>query len=65
MRVEASSPPKQRSFDAARADVLQEWRQERRSDAQDRYFADLLKKYDVVVAETVKPLLAPVAGAAK
>jgi hypothetical protein len=48
-----------RPFAEVRAQVLEEWRREQESAASTQYFAQLRKKYDVVLDESVKPLLAP------
>jgi hypothetical protein len=57
VRVAASRPPQQRSFTEVRAQLQAEWRRERQKSADEQYFAGLLEKYNVVVDESLKPLL--------
>jgi PPIC-type PPIASE domain len=42
-----------------RARVIEEWRREQEKSAQERYLVELSKKYNVVVDDAVKPLIAP------
>lgn len=46
-----------RSFDEVRAKVASDWYQERTAKAKEQYFRDLLKKYEVVADEGIKPLI--------
>jgi hypothetical protein len=39
--------------------VLERWREQRQREDNEKYFASLLKKYDVVVDENLKPLIGP------
>jgi hypothetical protein len=50
-----------RPFEEVRAQVLDEWHRARQAQANERFFAALLKKDDVVVEESVKPLIGPLA----
>jgi hypothetical protein len=55
---EAARP---RPFDEVRPQVLDDWHREQQTRANEQFFAGLLKKYDVVVDESVKPLVSSVA----
>ena len=57
VRVSAQTPARQGDFAAVRAQVLDRWRDQRLREDNEKYFAGLLKKYDVVVDESVKPLV--------
>jgi hypothetical protein len=46
-------------FEEARAQVVEDWRRRSEAAAKEAYFAGLLRKYDVQVAENVRPLLGP------
>jgi parvulin-like peptidyl-prolyl isomerase len=59
VRVAEVRQPRQRSFAEVSAQVLEQWRSEKQKGADEAYFAGLLEKYDVVVDESVKPLLGP------
>lgn len=48
-----------RPFNEVRAQVLNEWYQSRQVKANEQYFAGLLKKYDIVVEDSVKQLIGP------
>ena len=48
-----------RPFAEIRGQLLDEWRRDQEQTAKERYFAELRKKFDVVVEDSVKPLLAP------
>ncbi|MCK7481126.1 MAG: hypothetical protein M0C28_30930 [Candidatus Moduliflexus flocculans] len=43
--------------------MLSLWRRQREEQGREQYFAALLKKYDVIVDESVKPLVGPLASA--
>ena len=58
VRVSELKPAQQREFADVRTQVVERWREQHRRETDERYFAALLKKYDVVVDEAVKPLLA-------
>ena len=57
VRVSESKPGRQREFSAIRAQVLERWREQRQGETNEKYFASLLKKYDVVMDEKVKLLV--------
>jgi hypothetical protein len=59
VRVSEKQPAQPRELGAVREQVLAEWRRERRQAADRAYLAGLLKKYDVVVDESIKPLVGP------
>ena len=59
VRVSAVKPAKQREFAEVKAQVLERWREQRQREDNEKYFGSLLKKYDVVVDDNVKPLLRP------
>jgi PPIC-type PPIASE domain len=54
---------KQRDFAEVREQVLERWREQRRLEENDKYFAALLKKYEIVVDDDLKPLLGPLSFA--
>jgi PPIC-type PPIASE domain len=57
VRVSESKPGEQRAFAGVRAQVRDAWDRDRQAGALDRYLAVLLKKYEVIVDESVKPLV--------
>ncbi len=59
VRVTEMRKAQPRPFTAVRAQVLEEWRREKEQTANEQYLAGLIKKYDVVVDESVKPLFRP------
>lgn len=63
VRVADVHKPQLRSFAEVRAQLLEEWRSEKQKAADEAYFAGLIEKYDVVVDESVKPLLGPALAA--
>lgn len=66
VRVDSKQTAQPRDFATVRGEVLNLWRQQREQQGREQYFAGLLKKYDVVVDESVKPLVASLAlGQAK
>ncbi len=42
--------------------MRERWRDEHQREANEQYYASLLKKYGVVVDESVKPLIGPLDG---
>ena len=62
VRVSGAEPAKRREFAEVKAQVLDHWREQRQREDSERYFATLLKKYDVVVDENLKPLVGPLVG---
>lgn len=65
VRISARQDTQQLPYEAARAQVLTDWQREEQTKAGKRFFAELLKKYDVVVDSSVKPLVGPLAGTAR
>jgi len=65
VRISARQDTQPRPYEAARAQVLEDWQREEQTKAGKRFFAELLKKYDVVVDDSVKPLVGPLAGTAR
>lgn len=63
VRVADRQPSRPREFAAVRSEVVTLWRQQREEEGREQYFAALLKRYDLVVDESVKPLLGPLATA--
>ncbi len=57
VRVTARSDAKPRPYEAVREDLVTEWRRQREQKAKADYFAGLLRKYDVQVSDSVRPLL--------
>jgi parvulin-like peptidyl-prolyl isomerase len=65
VRITERQGARPRPFDEVRAQVLDEWQRDQQVKANEHFFAALLKKYDVVVDENVKPLLRPLAEVAR
>jgi hypothetical protein len=63
VRVSELTSAKQRDFAEVREQVLERWREQRRLEENEKYFAALLKKYEIVVDEDLKPLLGPLSFA--
>jgi hypothetical protein len=59
VRVTGKQPARQRDLVEAGDQVLETWRQEQARQNRQQYFASLLKKYDVEVDDSVRPLLGP------
>lgn len=59
VRVSEVKPGKRRALSEVKTQVLEYWRQQRQRTDNEKYFATLLKKYDVVVDDSVKPLIGP------
>lgn len=57
VRVSAQTPARPREFAQVRAQVLDRWREQQQRADNEKFFSGLLKKYDVVVDEKVKPLV--------
>lgn len=62
VRVSGFEPAKLREFAEVRTQVLDNWREQQQREDSERYFATLLKKYDVVVDANLKPLVGPLVG---
>jgi parvulin-like peptidyl-prolyl isomerase len=65
VRISARQDTQPLPYEAARAQVLEDWQRDEQTKAGKRFFAELLKKYDVVVDDSVKPLVGPPAGTAR
>jgi parvulin-like peptidyl-prolyl isomerase len=63
VRVTNRQAAQPREFAAVKDKVLALWRQQREEQQREQYFAALLKKYGVIVDESVKPLIGPLASA--
>ena len=59
VRVSESWPARQRQFAEVKTQALERWREERQRDDNEKYFAALMKKYDIVVDDKLKPLIGP------
>jgi len=59
VRVSEVKPANRREFSEVKTQVLERWREQRQRQDNEKYFASLLKKYDVVVDENLKPLIGP------
>jgi hypothetical protein len=57
VRLTAQTPARLRDFAAVRTQVLDRWQEQRQREDNQKYFASLLKKYDVVFDASVKPLV--------
>ncbi len=62
VRVTEAKPVRQLGFSEVELQLRERWRDEHQREANERYYAGLLKKYDVVVDESVKPLIGPLDG---
>jgi hypothetical protein len=59
VRITELVPGHLRPFEQVREQVLERWREARQRDSEDRYFAGLLKKYQIVPDASVKALVEP------
>src|SRR5688572_5967817 len=57
VRVSDATPARQRDFAQVKAHVLERWREQKRRENDEQYFAMLLKKYDIVADDNVKDLI--------
>jgi parvulin-like peptidyl-prolyl isomerase len=57
VQISDRQPAQRYPFDDVRAQVLDEWYRRHREKANEQFFAALLKKYDVVVDKSVRPLI--------
>jgi parvulin-like peptidyl-prolyl isomerase len=68
VRVAKAKPAKRRELGEVKTQVLDLWRDQKQREENERYFAALLKKYDVVMDEDLRPLIGrlegPIAGQA-
>lgn len=59
--VTRKDPARLPDFATVKDDVVALWRQQQEREGRERYFSALLEKYDVVIDESVKSLVGPVA----
>jgi len=59
VRISERQAAQPHPYDEVRAQVIEEWHRSRQAQANEQFFAGLLKKYEVVVEENVKPLIGP------
>jgi parvulin-like peptidyl-prolyl isomerase len=62
VRVSALQDAKLPPLIEVRARVVEEWKREQEQLAKERYLAELRKKYDIVVGDDIKALVAPAPG---
>lgn len=62
VRIWQLKPARLRAFAEVRAQVLERWREQRQREDNEKYYARLVKKYDVVLDESVKPLIGKLDG---
>jgi PPIC-type PPIASE domain len=62
VRVTEVKPARQREFSEVEPQVRERWRDEQQREASEQHYASLLKKYGVVVDDSVKPLIGPLDG---
>ena len=65
MQVSDRQAPLLRPFDEVRAQVLEDWHRAQQAKVNEQFYAGLLKKYDMVVDETARPLIGPLAKVAQ
>ena len=59
VRIGERVPPELRPFEEVRSQVVSEWHRSQQAKIQAQFFSELLKKYDIIVDESVKPLMGP------
>jgi hypothetical protein len=59
VRVLGAEASRQCKFAEVKARIIELWREDRQREEHESYFAGLLKKYEVVMDESVKPLVGP------
>jgi len=62
VRLTHAKPVRQLSFSEVEPRVRGRWHDEHQREANEQYFESLLRKYEVVVDESVKPLIGPLSG---
>jgi hypothetical protein len=60
--VDAQQAAQARPFEQVRTQVLDEWHRVQQAKASELFFAGLLKKYNVVVEDSLKPLIGPLSA---
>jgi hypothetical protein len=58
--VSKVEPPRTRPFIDVRRQVAERWREQQQRDAEERYFARLMQKYNVVIDDSVKSQIGPI-----
>jgi len=61
VKISERVDPKPRMFEEVRSNVLEEWHRVQQTKVNEQFLAALVKKYDVVVDESVRPLIGPFA----
>jgi len=61
VKISERVDPKPRTFEEVRSNVLEEWHRVQQTKVNEQFLAALVKKYDVVVDESVRPLIGPFA----
>jgi len=61
VKINERVDPKPRTFEEVRSNVLEEWHRVQQTKVNEQFLAALVKKYDVVVDESVRPLIGPFA----
>lgn len=59
VRISERVPAEPRPFEEVRNQVVNEWHRSQQAKIQAQFFSELLKKYDIIVDESVKPLMGP------
>ncbi|WNM57527.1 peptidylprolyl isomerase [Candidatus Nitrospira allomarina] len=59
VRIGERVPAELRPFEEVRSQVVNEWHRSQQAKIQAQFFSELLKKYDIIVDESVKPLMGP------
>lgn len=65
VRINSRQAAQPLPYEAAREQVLENWQREQQTRSSQRFFAELLTKYDVVVDDSVKGLVGPLTEMAK
>jgi hypothetical protein len=65
VRVLEVKPGHQLDFSEVKSQILERWRDERQREQNEKYVAGLLRKYDVVLDDSVKPIVGPLASGKK
>ena len=63
VKINARQAAQLRAFEEVRSQVSEDWYRTQQDRANEQFFAALLNKYDVVVDESVRPLIGPLAEA--
>lgn len=63
LRIDEKQPARLPSFEIVHERVLEDWYRRQQERVNEKYFARLLEKYDVIVEDEVKPIVGPLAEA--